>query len=54
MFPTIFSWPMTLTPTNEAIRRENCAKKDLDTEKNNHHDPGGHGRCKDSITFKEA
>jgi hypothetical protein len=24
---------MTLAPTNEAIRRENCAEKNLDTEK---------------------
>jgi hypothetical protein len=46
--------PMTLTPMNEAARRENCAKKNLDTEKNNHHNPGGHERCKDSITIKEA
>jgi hypothetical protein len=48
------SWPITLAPTNEAISRENCAKKNLDTEKNNHRDPGFHGRCKDSITNKEA
>jgi hypothetical protein len=39
---------------NEALRHENCAKKKLDTEKNNHHDPGGHERCKDIITIKEA
>jgi hypothetical protein len=56
---------MTLASTNEAVRRENCAKKtlirktnhakkNLDTEKNNRHDPGGHERCKDSITIKEA
>ncbi len=32
MFPAIMLWPMTLTHTNEAIRRENHAKK-LDTEK---------------------
>ncbi len=45
---------MTLAPTNEAVRRENRAKKNLDTEKINRHDPGGHGRFKDSITIKEA
>jgi hypothetical protein len=27
-------WPMTLAPTNEAIRRENHVKENLDTEKN--------------------
>ena len=32
MFPTIMPWPMTLAPTNEAIRRENCAEKNLDME----------------------
>jgi hypothetical protein len=42
MFPAIMSWPMTLAPTNEAIRVENRAKKNLDTEKINPHDPGGH------------
>jgi hypothetical protein len=26
---------MTLAPTNEAVRRENCVDKKLDTEKNN-------------------
>jgi hypothetical protein len=26
-------WPMTLAPTNEAIRHENCAKTNLDTGK---------------------
>jgi hypothetical protein len=45
---------MTLAPTDEAIRHENCAKKKIDTEKINRHDLGGHGRCKDSITIKEA
>jgi hypothetical protein len=59
MFPTIMPWPMTLTPTNEAIRheavrREIVRKKNLDTEKNYHHDLGGHERCKDSITIKEV
>jgi hypothetical protein len=27
---------------------------DLTKKKINHHSPGGHGRCKDSITIKEA
>ncbi len=54
MFPVIMPWPMTLAPTNEAVSCENHAEKNLDTEKNNHHDPGGHERCKDSITLKEA
>jgi hypothetical protein len=46
---------MTLTPTNEAVRRENHAEKNLYKEKkNNRHDPGGHERCKDSITTKKA
>jgi hypothetical protein len=27
MFPAIMPWPMTLAPTNEAIRHENHAKK---------------------------
>ncbi len=54
MFPAIMPWPMTLAPTNEAIRHENHAEKNLGTEKINHHNPGGHGRCKDSITIKEA
>ncbi len=47
-------WPMTLTPKNEAVRCKNYAEKNLDTEKNNRHNPGGHERCKDSITIKEA
>ena len=42
MFPAIMPWPMTLAPTNEAIRRENHVEKHLDMEKNNPHDPGGH------------
>jgi hypothetical protein len=29
MFPAIMPWPMTLAPTNEAVRRENHAKKTL-------------------------
>jgi hypothetical protein len=39
---------------NEAIKRENHAKKKFIRKKINGHDPGGHGRCKDSITIKEA
>jgi hypothetical protein len=53
MFPTIMPWLMTLTPTNEAVICENCAKN-IDMEKINHHNPGGHERFKDSITIKEA
>jgi hypothetical protein len=34
MFPTIMPWPMTLAPTNEAVRRENHAEKNLYKEKN--------------------
>jgi hypothetical protein len=54
MLPIIMPWPMTLTPTTEAIRRENHAKKTFYKEKNYHHDLGGHVRCKDSITIKKA
>jgi hypothetical protein len=54
MFPTLMPWPMTLAPKNEAVRRENCAKKNLDMKKNNRHNPGDHERCKDCITIKEA
>ncbi len=35
MFPAIMPWPMTLAPTNEAIRCENHAEKTLDMEKIN-------------------
>jgi hypothetical protein len=34
MFPAKMPWPMTLAPTNEAIRCENCAEKNLNKEKN--------------------
>ncbi len=34
MFPAIMPWPMTLAPTNEAVRRENHAGKNLCKEKN--------------------
>jgi hypothetical protein len=47
-------WPITLAPTNEARRRENCAKKILNKEKNYRNDLGGHARCKDSITIKKV
>ncbi len=53
MFPAIMPWPMTLAPTNEAVRRENHEKKNFIRKKINHHDPGGHERCKDSITIKK-
>jgi hypothetical protein len=29
MFPAIMPWPMTLAPTNEAVRRENHAETNL-------------------------
>ncbi len=54
MFPAIMPWPMTLPPTNKDVKHENCAEKNLDTEKINHYDLGDHERCKDSITIKEA
>ncbi len=47
-------WPMTLAPTNEAIRHNNRAEKNLEPERNYHYDLGGHARCKDSITIKKA
>ncbi len=33
MFPAIMPWPMTLSPTNEAVRRENHEEKNLYKEK---------------------
>jgi hypothetical protein len=54
MFPALMPRPMTFDPTNEAVRHENHAKKTFDKEKINRHDPGGHERCKDSITIKEV
>jgi hypothetical protein len=33
MFPAIMLWPMTLAPTNEAVRRENHEEKNLYKEK---------------------
>jgi hypothetical protein len=47
-------WPMTLAPTNEAVRHKNHAKKKIVRKKNNRHDPEGHERCKDSISIKKA
>jgi hypothetical protein len=45
---------MTLNPTNETVRHDNHAEKNLFKGKNNRHNPGGHDRCKDSITIKKA
>jgi hypothetical protein len=45
---------MTLTPTNEAVRRDNHAEKIFVRKKIIRHDPGGHERCKDSITVKNG
>jgi hypothetical protein len=53
-FPAIMPLPMTLAPTNEAVRRENHAEKNHISKKINRHDPGGHERCKDSITIKKV
>jgi hypothetical protein len=47
-------WPMTLAPTNEAVRHENHTEKTFKWKKINHHDPGGHERYNDSITIKKA
>jgi hypothetical protein len=47
-------WPMTLAPTNEAIRCENCAKKNLNKGKNTPQNLGGNARCKDNINIKKA
>jgi hypothetical protein len=33
MFPATMPWPMTLAPTNEAVRRENHAEKNIFKEK---------------------
>jgi hypothetical protein len=52
MIPATMPWPMTLAPTNEAVRRENHVEKNL--KKINRHNPGGHERCKDIITIKKA
>jgi hypothetical protein len=39
---------------NETVRRENRAEKNLYKEKIYRRDPGGHERCKDSITIKKS
>ncbi len=44
---------MTLAPTNEAVRRKNHVGKNLYKEKLTVNDPGGHERCKHSITIKK-
>ncbi len=54
MFPAIMPWPMTLAPTNEAVRHENHVEKTFVRKKINPHDPGGHERCKDIITIKKT
>jgi hypothetical protein len=54
MFPATMPWSMTLALPNEAVRHEIHAEKNLCKEKNNRHNPGGHERCKDSITIKKA
>jgi hypothetical protein len=54
IFPTTIPWPMTLAPTNDAARCKNHAEKTFKGKKINHHNPGGHERCKDSITIKKA
>ncbi len=58
MFPATIPWPMTLAPTNEAVRHKNHAKKNLYKEKKLTITIwdylGGHERCKDSITIKKA
>jgi hypothetical protein len=54
MFPALMPWPMTLAPTNEAVRHENHAEKTFIKKKINCHNQGGHERCQDSITIKEA
>jgi hypothetical protein len=45
---------MTLAPTNEAVRHENHAEKNFIRKKIKRHNPGGHERCKDSITIKKV
>jgi hypothetical protein len=53
MFLAIMPWPMTLAPTNEAVRHENHAEKAFIRKNNYRHDPGVHERCKDSIIIKK-
>jgi hypothetical protein len=54
MFPALMSLPMTLAPTNESVRHKNHAEKTMIRKIIDRHDPGGHERCKDSITIIEA
>ncbi len=54
MFPATMPWHMTLTPTNEAVRCENHVEKNLIRKQITRHNPGGHERCKDSITITKA
>ncbi len=54
MFPTIMPWPMTLAPTNKAIKHENHVEKNLIIGGELPYDLGGHVRCKDSITIYEC
>jgi hypothetical protein len=51
MFPALMPTPMTLAKLSDVKIMQ---KKTFDMEKINRHDPGGHERCKDSITIKEA
>ncbi len=54
MFPANMPLPMTLALTNESIgRKKLCKKKLVIIRKKYHHDPGGHIRCKDSITINK-
>jgi hypothetical protein len=43
---------MTLASTNEAIGGKKHAEKNLFKGEKIPHDPGGHARCKNSITTK--
>ncbi len=54
MIPATMPWPMSLAPTNEAVRRENHAEKKIIRKKINRHNPGAHERCKVSITIKKS
>jgi hypothetical protein len=44
---------MTLASTNEAVKHDNHAEKTFVRKTLTHH-LGGHERCKDSITVKNA
>jgi hypothetical protein len=45
---------MTLPPRMKLSDMKIMRKKTFIREKINRHDPGGHERCKDSITIKKA